>query len=220
MRPLLGNGAGLAASFVFVFAAVAGPIWLQRRRLFGPEAARKVTHIVAAHWWLIAMAVFDDLWAASVGPACALLAAASIPIREDGRRDRGIISYAAALLALVILSWRGIVPRWIAGIGVLVMGWGDGAAGLVGARFGRGGVRIWGRKKTIQGTAAMFLASFALALALTGIFDPRAPGLPGAVVISLWTAAAATALELLTPLGIDNLTISLGTTFFYAWISR
>ncbi len=220
MRPLVGNGAGLAASLAFVCASVAGPLWLVGRRLVDPVTARKVIHIAVAHWWLIAMAMFDDPWVASIGPACILLVATVIPLKEDGRRDRGIISYAAALLALVSLSWRGIVAPWIAGIGVIVMGWGDGLAALVGARFGRAGISIWGRRKTVQGTAAMFLASFAVTLILTCVFNPLPSGLPAALVLSLFTAAAATGLELFTPLGIDNLTISLGTTFFYAWVSR
>jgi phytol kinase len=224
MRSLLMNGAGLAASLVFVSASIAGATWLLRGGRLGAPTARKVIHIAEASWWLIAMAMFDDPWAASIGPACSLLASSVFPLggvvpREDGEsraRDRGIISYSAALLVLVNLSWRGIVPQWVAGIGVLVMGWGDGLAALVGVKFGRAGLRIWGRRKTVQGTAAMFLAAFLITLIFNLVFDPRTSTLPARILLSLSTAGVATALELLTPLGVDNLTISLGTALFYA----
>jgi len=221
------NGAGLAASLLFVFASIGGATLLQQRRAFSPTAARKAIHIAVAHWWLIAMALFDDPWAASAGPACSLVAAAVLPLEgvlpvaegESGTRNRGVISYCASLLLLVNLSWRGIMPQWIAGVGVLAMGWGDGIAGLVGVKFGRAGIKIWGRRKTVPGTAAMFLASFLVALIFTLVYNPRA-SVPGAVAaLSLSTAGVATALELLTPLGIDNFTISVGTALFYAGVS-
>jgi phytol kinase len=223
MRSLLLNGAGLAASIVFVFFVIAGVSKLHRKGLVSASSARKAIHIALSNWWLIAMAMFDDPWTVSVGPACSFLAAIFFPhlmmlpsAGSGGRRDKGTIFYSAALLVLVNLSWRGVIPSWIGGLGALVMGWGDGCAGLVGVRFGRAGIRIWGRMKTVEGTATMFLASFAVVLVLTLVFKTRSEGLPRGAIISLSTAAVATALELFTPLGIDNLTISLGTALFYA----
>lgn len=210
----------------FVFASIGGAAWLQRRRILSAFTARKMTHIAMAHWWLIAMALFDDPWVASAGPAGSLLAVTAFPITgalpgadsEGGARSLGIIAYCASLLVLVNLSWRGVMPAWIAGLGVLTMGWGDGMAGLVGLRFGRGGIRIWGRRKTVHGTVAMFVSSFLVALLMTLVFGARASSPASRVALSLSTAGVATALELLTPLGMDNFTISVGTALFSAGV--
>lgn len=214
------NGAGLVISFVAVPGIIVGVRALMRRGLVGPFTARKVIHIGMAHWWLIAMAMFDDPWVASIGPACSLLAIAALPMARQllprdgeshGRWDRGAFFYSLSLLALVNLSWRGVIPPWCAGIGVLVMGWGDACAGLVGARFGGRGVTIWGRRKTAAGTAALFGVSFCVALILTLAWNPRANAFGTAAGMSLAIAGAAAVLEALTPCDLDNLTIPVGT---------
>ena len=227
MRSLLGNGAGLAASVLFVFGVIGAANACMKGGIFVAATARKAIHIALAHWWLIAMALFDDPWAASAGPAASLLAAAVIPgmrilppgsssLGRRQRRDTGTMLYSASLLVLVNVCWRGVLPVWVGAIGVLIMGWGDGLAGLIGARPGAAGVRIWGQRKTVRGTVVMFLASFAVTLILTLLFNHRASGAVPAAVISVSTAAAATGLELFTPLGLDNLTVSVGTAFLYA----
>ncbi|HVO39164.1 MAG TPA: hypothetical protein VMV03_09080 [Spirochaetia bacterium] len=224
MRSFFANAAGLAASFLLVLGLIRLAVLARRRGLLDALGARKVVHIGAANWWLFAMAVFDDPWTASVGPAFALLGAALSPGRSpvptesehDGRkRDRGMILYSASLLVLVNLSWRSVIPIWIGGIGALVMGWGDGLAGIVGRRFGGAGVSIWGRRKTAAGTVTMFAASLAVVLVMMLVFGARPLGIPAAAS-AVGTAAAATALELLTPFGMDNLTIPLGTAFVAA----
>ena len=224
MQSLLLNGAGLAASGAFVFLVIAGAAGLHRTGLVGPRTARKLIHVALANWWFIAVAMFDDPWAASAGPACSLLAAVLAPrLRlfpaDDaaaGTLDRGTICYSAALLVLVNLSWRGLIPLSAATTGVLVMGWGDGLAGLMGMKFGTRGVLVWGRRKTVQGTAVMFLASFAACFIVAVARGPRGSALFPAALISLSTAAVATAFELFTPWGLDNLTIPLGAALFNA----
>ena len=219
MRAILVSAAGLGASFLFVFGTISGVTRLVTRGSLGSGTARKVIHITLSHWWLIALAMFDDPWVASVGPALALAGAFLKPLvpAEDGSaraRDRGVVCYSAALLILINLSWRGLISARAAAIGVFAMGWGDGLAGIIGLRFGRGGVSIWGRRKTGAGTAAMFLASLVvtlLCMAASGF-----PGFMSGAVAALSTAAVATGLELMTPWGTDNLTVALGTAVFFA----
>ncbi len=212
------NGAGLAISFVVVPGFIFCIRALMRRGVFGAFTARKVIHIGVAHWWLIAMAMFDDPWTASVGPACSLLATAlptARPLLPRGKEtgtgwDRGTFFYSLSLLILVNLSWRGVLPPRSAGIGVLVMAWGDACAGLVGAKLGGRGVMVWGRRKTVAGTAAMLCVSFVVALVLTIAWIPRPGGLGTAALTSLAIAGGAAVLEVLTPFEMDNLTVSVG----------
>lgn len=219
MGSVLLNALGLGASFLFVFAAITGATRLVQGGALGSGAARKVVHIALSHWWLIALATFDDPWIASVGPGLGFVGAFLAPLvpAQDGvarAKDRGAICYSAALLALVNFSWRGLISPRSATVGVFVMGWGDGLAGLVGARLGKRGISIWGRRKTVPGTAAMFLASFIVTFLC--LLPAGFPGLSTAAIASLSTAAVATVLELVTPWGIDNLVISLGTALFFA----
>lgn len=223
MRSLLMNGAGLLVSVAFVFAVIACATALLRMRILSAQSARKAIHITLSHWWLIASAMIDDPWIASVGPACSLLSASLLPTSRllpvvEGTgpgRDRGTICYSAALLILVNLSWRGLIPAKSAAIGVLVMGWGDGLAGLVGDRWGKNGALIWGRNKSIQGAAAMFLASALVTLVVTLVSTPPVSGFPSILVMCCATAGVAAGLELFTPFGVDNLTIPLGTALFF-----
>ena len=64
----------------------------------------------------------------------------------------------------------------------------------------------------------MFGASFAVILIFTLIFNRRFGALLPAVVVSAVVAAAASVVELFTPLGIDNLTVPLATALLYAGV--
>ena len=224
MRSILMNGVGLVASIIFVLGTIAIATRLRRMQALTVSTARKAIHIVLSHWWLIALILFDDPWVASVGPAASLAAASFLPcsrlVPTDEKaartRDRGTICYSAALLILVNLAWRGLISERAAVVGVFVMGWGDGLAGLVGARFGRAGIYIWGRRKTIQGTTAMFLVSLAVTLLIILVMGSGAASLPTVANMSFSIAVVATTLEVFTPLGLDNLTIPLGTAAFIA----
>jgi phytol kinase len=224
MPPALRDLLGIIGSYVFVFGLIGIATLLMRRRVMDAHATRKVIHIGVAHWWLIAMVLFDDPWIASIGPVSFIIIN-GIDIRlrvmramEDGadKRNWGTVYFPLSLLALVNLCWRGVMPTWVGGVGVLVLGWGDGLAALVGEASDGKGVRLWGGRKSLAGTSTMFAASFAVILAFTLLFNTRYAALLPAAGVSACVAAAATAVEVLTPLGIDNITVPLATSLLYA----
>ena len=226
MSPAALDALGLAASYAFVFGFIGGATLLMRRKSFRAPAARKIIHIGVAHWWLIAMATMSDPWVASVGPATFIVINALalrfrfLPAMDAGadRRNLGTVYFPISLLVLVNLCWRGVMPPWVGGIAVLVLGWGDGLAALVGEGNGAPGVRIWGGRKSAAGTLLMFAASFAVTLVFTLIFNTRYGALLPAIGVSTVIAAAATVVELFTPLGIDNLTVPLAVAALYAGV--
>ena len=235
MSPAALDAVGLAASYVFVFGFIGLATLLMRRHVLPASATRKVIHIGVAHWWLIAMATMDDPWVASIGPVSFIainalaLGLRLLPAMDEGadRRNLGTVYFPISLLVLVNLCWRGVMPAWVGGIGVLVLGWGDGLAALVGEGNGAPGVRIWGGRKSAAGTILMFTASFAVTLLFTLIFrggpggalaSQGGHGVLEAVGISTVVAAAATVVELLTPWGLDNLTIPLVVAGLYAGV--
>ena len=214
---------GIIGSYLFVFGLIGFASLLMRRQALGPSATRKVIHIGVAHWWLIAMATIDDPWVASIGPVSFIIINVlsvrlqALPAMDQaaGARNWGTVYFPVSLLVLVNLCWRGILPVWVGGLAVLVMGWGDGLAALVGERKGARGFRVWRGRKSIAGTAVMFGASFVVILVFTLIFNARFTALLPAVGVSAAVAGAATVVELLTPLGIDNITVPLLTAALY-----
>jgi phytol kinase len=237
MSAALRDSLGIAASYVFVFGFIGIATIFMRRGALAPAVTRKVIHIGVAHWWLIAMALMDDPWVASVGPASFIVINALairfrlLPAMDEGAdaRNLGTVYFPVSLLILVNLCWRGVIPVWVGGLAVLVLGWGDGLAAMVGERrvnknVGRRTPRrgkIHGapwRGKTVAGTAAMFGASFAVALCFTLVFNSRFRAPAAALAVSALTAAGATVVELLTPLGIDNITVPLATALLYAGV--
>jgi phytol kinase len=224
MSPSLLDALGLAASYAFVFGFIGAATLLMRRGILRATAARKVIHIGVAHWWLIAMALMNDPWVASVGPASFIIINSLalrfklLPAMDEGadRRNLGTVYFPISLLLLVNLCWRGVMPLWVGGIAVLVLGWGDGLAALVGEGNGAPGVRIWGGRKSAAGSLLMFSASFAVTLIFTMSFNSRYGALVPAIGVSTIVAAAATAVELFTPFGIDNITVPLAVAALYA----
>ena len=227
MPPALLDGVGIAASYVFVFGLIAAASLLMSRGTLSPATTRKVIHIGVAHWWLIAMATMDDPWVASIGPASFIVINAFairrrlLPAMNKGAdaRNWGTVWFPVSLLVLVNLCWRAVMPVWVGGLAALVLGWGDGLAAVIGDRSRARGVRIWGGRKSMAGTIAMFAATFVLTLAFTVLFNERLGAPLPALGVAAAVAAVATGVELLTPLGIDNITIPLAVAGLYAGAS-
>jgi phytol kinase len=226
MSPVIRSILGIVLSYVFVFGFIGlATLFLKRGRL-APTATRKVIHIGVSHWWLIAMALISNPWVASIGPATFIVINAialrkrMLPAMDEGAdsRNAGTVYFPITLLVLVNLCWRGIVPVWLGGTAVLVLGWGDGLAALVGERFRNPGFTSFGGRKSLAGTSVMFAASFIVTLVFTLLFNASWSGLAAALGVSAAVAAVATIVEVITPLGIDNLTVPLAVVAFYAWV--
>jgi phytol kinase len=127
---------------------------------------------------------------------------------------------------MVLLTWGGPVPIWMGGLGILVLGWGDGLASIVGERTGSGILKVLGNRKSLAGSATMFVASSFVTLAFFLVFAlPNEALVAGGLVASIGTAATvtvgvlatalvATVVELVTPFGLDNLTVPIVTALF------
>jgi phytol kinase len=87
---------------------------------------------------------------ASAGPASFIVINALalrfrlLPAMDEraDRRNLGTVYFPISLLVLVNLCWRGVMPVWVGGVAVLVLGWGDGLAALVGEGNGAPGISI------------------------------------------------------------------------------
>ena len=211
------NWWGIVVSFAYVFLFIGIAHALLRTGTISPSVTRKIVHIGVAHWWIIAM-VFFDRWefAVAVPAAFIIINLASYIFRllpaiehTERRRNLGTVYFPVALLACSLATWSGPIPIWMGGAAILVLGWGDGLASLVGETRKTGIIRVFGHRKSIGGSLTMFAASTAVMLAFLARYATPAEGLlVGSILLTAVVAAAiAAVVELVTPYGLDNLTV-------------
>lgn len=122
----------------------------------------------------------------------------------EGGHHLGLVFYAVSytFLALFFAS-----KPYVIAAGILPMAYGDSAASIVGERYGRRRYKFFA-DKSLEGSAAMFLASFFSftisliffsALYPFSVFEKIFPALAAATV--------ATLVESFSPMGFDNLTV-------------
>ncbi|MEH2170248.1 MAG: diacylglycerol/polyprenol kinase family protein [Nostoc sp.] len=218
--PVLWLQIALAAIWVLLILLIA---WVVNRFANEPEIVRKIVHIgtgnvILIAWWL-------DI-PASVGITASILASAitllsyRLPIlpgiNSVGRQSLGTFFYSVSFGILVAWFWYLQQPQYAA-LGILIMTWGDGLAALIGQRFGTHKYKVFGTEKSWEGSLTMMLVSYVVSnLILVG-----AQGNSWQTwAISLMVAVIATALEAVSFLGIDNLTVPLGSAALAFFLSN
>ncbi len=220
----MSNLIGLGVSYVFVGLVLAAAAFLQSRFGISPGVTRKIIHISVSHWWLILMAFFDTLAFAVIGPVSFiiinylsyryhLMPAMEL---EDNRKNLGTVYFPCSLLILVILSFSGYIPIYAGAVGILIMGYGDGLASVFGERWGIIARTFRGGTKSLTGTLVMFFMSALVTVLITLWFHPLPVSLGSLAVLAVLTAAAATAVELITPWGMDNLSVPIISALVYS----
>ncbi|VEU82265.1 diacylglycerol/polyprenol kinase family protein [Acholeplasma hippikon] len=209
----MNNILGLVFSFVFVFLMIGLSTILQKKNVLNDEGARKFIHIGVANWWFFVIFMFDNMYYAIIPPIVfILLNYASYKmnlIKSMERNDKGnlgTVYFPISLLLLVIASFTFMDPI-IAGLGIFILGYGDGFAAVFGKAYGK---KKLINGKSIIGTVTMFVASLIVVftMSLIGVSIPFIYTLLFSIII----AVVATVVELFTPKGLDNLSIPLSTS--------
>ncbi|MTI95842.1 MAG: phosphatidate cytidylyltransferase [Firmicutes bacterium] len=218
---------GMFMSYFLIFAIIGISELLVRLFHLPKEESRKFVHIGVSHWWLIAMFFFTEWQWAIIPPITFIFLnlvswyTGIFDSMERKTRDinnLGTVYFPIALLILVLLTWfdspvfEGVHP-YIGALGIMAMGYGDGFAGLIGTNFGKTKYTLFGATKSVEGSIAMLVASF-IPLFVILLLGPGL-GLVWALGGALLLAVAATAIEALTPKGLDNLTVPLGTALIW-----
>ena len=189
--------------------------WLVRRLgSDDPEVIRKIVHVgtgnvILLAWWLDIPAIVGIL--ASVIASIVTLLSYRFPIlpgiNSVGRQSLGTFFYSVSIGVLIAWFWNIQQPQY-AVLGVLVMAWGDGLAALIGKRFGKNQYEVFGGQKSWEGSVTMaavtFTVSFLVLLSVSGNFRQT-------TLVSLIVAVVTTGLETFSLLGIDNLTVPVGS---------
>ena len=178
------------------------------------EIVRKIVHIgtgnvILLAWWLQIPAWVGIVASISAG-AIALLSYI-LPlfpgINSVGRNSLGTFFYAMSFSVLIAWFWPLKQPYYAA-IGILIMALGDGFAALVGQNFGKHSYQIWGEKKSIEGSLTMAGISYAVTLLILWSVQGNSWQI---WLTAIAVAMVATILEAISKIGIDNLTVPIGS---------
>jgi phytol kinase len=190
----------------------------------GKEASRKYIHIMLSNWWIIAMIFFDNwIWASILPFAFVFINYFSykfniIKVMERDENDEnkdslGTVYYAISLFILAVATF-GIINNPAIGLcGIIVMGYGDGLAAVVGQAVKSKEFIINGNKKSVAGCLAMFLVTFIIVVGYLTYVESSA-----VFIKSVLVAAVMTIVEAISKKGTDNITVPLITSLIMFFI--
>jgi len=202
------NIAGIILSYVFIAIIIIAAKFFEKA---GKEASRKFIHIMLSNWWFLAMYFFNNVIYASIVPLSFVIInyisykknLISVMEREEQEKDGlGTVYYALSLLLIAIYTF-GIVKRPEIGLcSVLIMGYGDGLAAIIGRSVKSLPYKIGKTKKTIAGSSTMlFISFFIVAIFLASVQSPMW------MLKSVLVAVSVTILEAVSVKGTDNITV-------------
>ncbi len=180
---------------------------------FSKEAKRNFVHIGVSNWFFIAYGFFDQVLFAIFVPCCFVIVNFFLHQRnsflERDKKDFGTVYYAISCFLMTLFSYL-FQKSYLLGVGLLVMGYGDGLANVVGRHVPIKTYTVFGHKKSVMGTFTMFLVSFFIVFGFGYLFSTTS------FLLSLLIACLVTILENITPCKMDNLSVPL-TAFFLFW---
>jgi uncharacterized protein (TIGR00297 family) len=178
------------------------------------EISRKIIHVGVGLWIIGTVWLFTNPYLAVVPPLTA--AAGNYAIHrhrllkavEAAPENLGTVWFPISFGLLILLAWD--VKAAVVG-GVLAMTFGDALASTVGIHWGRYHyATVGGHRKSVEGSLAMCVATFAVVLATLWAYEP-ARGLPWLAGLASLAAVLATCAEALGRKGRDNLWVPLGS---------
>jgi dolichol kinase len=233
LNPWLQDGLALVLTVIAIQALVLVNGVLQKKSLLPTYITRKIIHIFAAPifvlcWMLYSGAPASRFFAAMV-PLAFIIQFGAIGLgwyqdeafvksmsRSGDPRELlgGTMHYAVVMLVAVLAFFTtGSPGKAFAPAAMLILGslaGGDGLADIIGRRYGGKSFGIGGSTKTLAGSLAMFVGSFAMSWLLLAAFGWRSgQGSAALVMPALALSLLATVVEAFSPQGFDNYTIPL-----------
>jgi phytol kinase len=203
----------LGLIFVYLTVIISLAEGLNRWTSVDSELTRKIVHIGSGNVVLLAWWLNISGWiiiTASAIAAVVAIVSYFLPILPSinsvGRKSLGTFFYALSIGILVACFWDDFTQYTT--IGILIMTWGDGMAAVIGQRFGRNKYSFAGINKSWEGSLTMagvsYFVTSSILLYIQGTIWQT-------WVVALIVAIAATSLEAFSKLGIDNLTVPVGS---------
>lgn len=186
----------------------------------GKEVTRKYIHIMLSNIWFISLAFFDNFIIAAILPMLFVIINSlsykynliKIMEREDKKEGIGTVYYAISLTILSLVTFYINKPI-LALPGILIMGYGDGLAAVVGQNIKSKSFNIFGSTKSIAGSTTMFIVSLIISVLIFAFI-----GVDYLIAKSILIAFIATILEAISVKGLDNITVPIIITVIVGYI--
>lgn len=186
----------------------------------GKEVTRKYIHIMLSNIWFISLAFFDNFIIAAILPMLFVIINSlsykynliKIMEREDKKEGIGTVYYAISLTILSLVTFYINKPI-LALPGILIMGYGDGLAAVVGQSIKSKSFNIFGSTKSIAGSTTMFIVSLIISVLIFAFV-----GVDYLIGKSILIAFIATILEAISVKGLDNITVPIIITAIVGYI--
>jgi phytol kinase len=212
----------LIASFIYVFAMIGVAEGLRKWRGYSVEFTRKFIHVAVGMWAFGTVLLFERRAFAIIPPLAFVAINAlsywqgTFKAMETGEKGQlGTIYFPLSFTALIWLLWGR--PHLVVA-SLMPMTWGDALAAVLGRRIGQHHYTVGRSTRSLEGSAVMFLASWAATLVALVLLAPEPLGPAAAVGAAATTALAATAVEAVSPWGIDNLTVPAVSALMLVWL--
>jgi len=212
----------LLASFAYVFAMIGVAEGLRKWRGYSVEFTRKFIHIAVGMWAFGTVLLFERRAFAIIPPLAFVAINAlsywqgTFKAMETGEKGQlGTVYFPLSFAALIWVLWGR--PHLVVA-SLMPMTWGDALAAVLGRRIGQHRYTVARSTRSLEGSAVMFLASWAATLVALVLLAPEPLGPAAAVGAAAATALAATAIEAVSPWGIDNLTVPAVSALVLVWL--
>lgn len=201
----MNNFIGILLSAVYITFVILSSKFVNK---FGEEASRKYVHILLSNVWIIYLFFIDSMWAACVLPIAFVfinLLSYKFKLIKSIEREKndglGTVYYAVSMLVVSIISY--CVGNPIVGAsGILIMGYGDGLAAIVGKKIKSQKYKIGDTVKSIAGSLTMFVVGLVISFIILKIL-----GIKYLFLDVICISVVSTILEAISIKGLDNITV-------------
>jgi len=205
----------IVLSGVFVVALFALALLLDKKTDTPRYVTRKVIHILFANYYFIPFFMVPNKEEVLIAiiPSLIFVGLNTLSYRykivkaieRDDQKEIGTIIYPLSFALLLIISNYFFMLPYIGLLGALLLGYGDGLAGIIGRKFNK-----QNSNKTLIGFLTMFVTSLLVSLIIVFVFNGT-EYLWFAPLIALLAAL----FEYYGPYGIDNFTVPMFTAIGY-----
>ena len=206
-------GFGILVAYFIICASTA--LILRKTVKINDELFRKILHFILLTSLFVFVFAFKTWWISGI--TCLLVIAIAYPIlfacerfktfsntfneRKKGEIRLSLIIVFTMFLVIISICWGLLNDKILCLVAIFSWGYGDAMAALVGTKYGKH--KIY-RKKSAEGTLAMFITSFVVVLTILLIHN-KIP-FYGSIATAFIVAMASALTELYTPNGFDTIT--------------
>ncbi len=213
-------------SAFYMFIVIVLGLVLAKTNFFSKETSRKIIHIGVSLWWFtlyfinnIYMAIFLPIVFTFLNSIVAFnpKLAAFLNFTTDKERNRGLIYFPVGMAILVYLYYSGYIKFDMGAIAMLVLGFGDASAAIIGTKYGHEKINLFNNKsKSIIGSLMMFVSSASIMAMYLNYIGYNKSNIHTVILIFI-TSIFATISEFFGKKGLDNVTI-VGVVTLCVWL--